>query len=149
MPKVLVSDKLSPTAVQIFKDNGVEVDYLPDLGKDKDKKQQPKNEPLAAKPRTRTVPPAAKPRTRTVPPAAQAAPKPRKTLPKIPKLAPPAKAGKAGHPPPPPTAKARALSPPSRTKPSRTQPERSVSKTIRALSPGKLPPPPSLPRKKR
>lgn len=36
-PKVLVSDKLSPTAVQIFKDNGVEVDYLPDLGKDKDK----------------------------------------------------------------------------------------------------------------
>jgi len=37
MPKVLVSDKLSPTAVQIFKDNGVEVDYLPDLGKDKDK----------------------------------------------------------------------------------------------------------------
>jgi D-3-phosphoglycerate dehydrogenase len=37
MPKVLVSDKLSKTAVQIFKDNGVEVDYLPDLGKDKDK----------------------------------------------------------------------------------------------------------------
>ncbi|HEY0918478.1 phosphoglycerate dehydrogenase [Devosia sp.] len=37
MPKVLVSDKLSKTAVQIFKDYGVEVDYLPDLGKDKDK----------------------------------------------------------------------------------------------------------------
>jgi len=37
MPKVLVSDKLSKTAVQIFKDNGVEVDYLPDLGKDKEK----------------------------------------------------------------------------------------------------------------
>lgn len=37
MAKVLVSDKLSPTAVQIFKDNGVEVDYLPDLGKDKEK----------------------------------------------------------------------------------------------------------------
>ena len=36
MPRVLVSDKLSPTAVQIFKDRGVEVDYLPDLGKDKD-----------------------------------------------------------------------------------------------------------------
>ena len=36
-PKVLVSDKLSPTAVQIFKDRGIEVDYLPDLGKDKDK----------------------------------------------------------------------------------------------------------------
>ena len=37
MPKVLVSDKLSKTAVQIFKDNGVEVDYLPDVGKDKEK----------------------------------------------------------------------------------------------------------------
>src|SRR5690606_5040176 len=37
MPKVLVSDKLSKTAVQIFKDNNIEVDYLPDLGKDKDK----------------------------------------------------------------------------------------------------------------
>ena len=37
MPKVLVSDKLSKTAVQIFKDHGVEVDYLPDLGKDKEK----------------------------------------------------------------------------------------------------------------
>ena len=37
MAKVLVSDKLSPTAVQIFKDNGVDVDYLPDVGKVKDK----------------------------------------------------------------------------------------------------------------
>ncbi|WP_181708576.1 phosphoglycerate dehydrogenase [Chthonobacter rhizosphaerae] len=36
-PRVLISDKLSPTAVQIFKDRGVEVDYQPDLGKDKDK----------------------------------------------------------------------------------------------------------------
>ncbi len=36
-PRVLVSDKLSPTAVQIFKDRGVDVDYLPDLGKDKEK----------------------------------------------------------------------------------------------------------------
>ncbi|MCH8467311.1 MAG: phosphoglycerate dehydrogenase, partial [Roseinatronobacter sp.] len=36
-PKVLVSDKLSETAVQIFRDRGVEVDYLPNLGKDKDK----------------------------------------------------------------------------------------------------------------
>nr|WP_323777877.1 phosphoglycerate dehydrogenase [Amylibacter sp.] len=34
-PKVLVSDKLSPTAVQIFRDNGIEVDFEPDLGKDK------------------------------------------------------------------------------------------------------------------
>ncbi|HHB83786.1 MAG TPA: phosphoglycerate dehydrogenase, partial [Devosia sp.] len=37
MPKVLVSDKLSPTAVQVFKDNNVDVDYLPDVGKDKEK----------------------------------------------------------------------------------------------------------------
>ncbi|MCV6600191.1 MAG: phosphoglycerate dehydrogenase [Cohaesibacter sp.] len=37
MAKVLISDKLSPTAVQVFKDKGVDVDYLPDLGKDKDK----------------------------------------------------------------------------------------------------------------
>jgi D-3-phosphoglycerate dehydrogenase / 2-oxoglutarate reductase len=36
MPRVLVSDKLSETAVQIFRDRGVEVDYKPDLGKDKD-----------------------------------------------------------------------------------------------------------------
>ena len=36
-PRVLVSDKLSETAVQIFRDRGVAVDYLPDLGKDKDK----------------------------------------------------------------------------------------------------------------
>ncbi len=36
-PRVLISDKLSPTAVQIFRDRGVEVDYQPDLGKDKDK----------------------------------------------------------------------------------------------------------------
>jgi D-3-phosphoglycerate dehydrogenase len=38
-PRVLVSDKLSKTAVQIFKDRGVEVDYQPDLGKDKEKLQ--------------------------------------------------------------------------------------------------------------
>lgn len=37
MPKVLVSDKISPAAIEIFKSNGVEVDYLPDVGKDKDK----------------------------------------------------------------------------------------------------------------
>ena len=36
-PRVLISDKLSTTAVQIFKDRGVEVDYQPDLGKDKEK----------------------------------------------------------------------------------------------------------------
>eukprot|EP01037_Dinobryon_pediforme_P031380 gene31380-35843_t len=36
-PRVLISDQLSPTAVQIFRDRGVEVDYQPSLGKDKDK----------------------------------------------------------------------------------------------------------------
>ena len=35
-PKVLVSDKLSETAVQIFRDRGIEVDFRPELGKDKD-----------------------------------------------------------------------------------------------------------------
>jgi D-3-phosphoglycerate dehydrogenase len=37
MPKVLVSDKISPASLEIFKQQGVEVDYLPDVGKDKDK----------------------------------------------------------------------------------------------------------------
>ena len=37
VPKVLVSDKLSATAVQIFRDRGVKVDFEPDLGKDKDR----------------------------------------------------------------------------------------------------------------
>jgi len=37
MPKVLISDALSPAAVQIFKDRGVEVDFRPKLGPDKDK----------------------------------------------------------------------------------------------------------------
>src|SRR6187200_1394791 len=36
-PKVLISDALSPAAVQIFKDRGLEVDFQPNLGKDKDK----------------------------------------------------------------------------------------------------------------
>lgn len=36
MAKVLVSDALSETAVQIFRDRGVEVDYRPELGKDKE-----------------------------------------------------------------------------------------------------------------
>ncbi len=34
MPKVLISDKLSTAAVDIFKNAGVEVDFMPDLGKD-------------------------------------------------------------------------------------------------------------------
>ena len=36
-PKVLISDKLSEAAVQIFRDRGIDVDFLPDVGKDKDK----------------------------------------------------------------------------------------------------------------
>jgi len=36
-PKVLISDKLSDAAVQIFRDRGIDVDFMPDLGKDKDK----------------------------------------------------------------------------------------------------------------
>src|SRR6188508_2795762 len=39
-PKVLISDALSPAAVQIFKDRGVEVDFQPNLGKDKEKLSQ-------------------------------------------------------------------------------------------------------------
>ncbi len=37
MPKVLISDALSGAAVQIFKDRGIEVDFQPNLGKDKDR----------------------------------------------------------------------------------------------------------------
>lgn len=36
-PKVLISDKLSEAAVQIFRDRGIDVDFQPDIGKDKDK----------------------------------------------------------------------------------------------------------------
>src|SRR3954463_1962057 len=36
-PRVLISDALSPAAVQIFKDRGIEVDFQPKLDADKDK----------------------------------------------------------------------------------------------------------------
>ena len=36
-PRVLISDALSPAALAIFKERGVEVDFQPALGKDKDK----------------------------------------------------------------------------------------------------------------
>jgi D-3-phosphoglycerate dehydrogenase len=36
-PRVLISDALSPAAVEIFKTRGVEVDFQPELGKDKDR----------------------------------------------------------------------------------------------------------------
>lgn len=35
-PKVLISDSLSEAAVQIFRDRGIDVDFQPQLGKDKD-----------------------------------------------------------------------------------------------------------------
>ncbi len=34
-PRVLISDSISPAAIEIFESRGVEVDYQPDLGKDK------------------------------------------------------------------------------------------------------------------
>ena len=34
-PKVLVSDKLSVSAVKILEDRGISVNFEPDLGKDK------------------------------------------------------------------------------------------------------------------
>ena len=37
VPKVLVSDKLSETAIKIFKEKGIEVDFMPEVGKDKEK----------------------------------------------------------------------------------------------------------------
>jgi D-3-phosphoglycerate dehydrogenase / 2-oxoglutarate reductase len=36
-PRVLISDALSPAAIAIFKERGVETDFQPSLGKDKDK----------------------------------------------------------------------------------------------------------------
>src|SRR3954447_3526062 len=36
-PRALISDALSPAAVAIFKERGVDVDFQPNLGKDKDK----------------------------------------------------------------------------------------------------------------
>src|SRR2546428_10777996 len=36
-PKVLISGARSPAAVQIFRDRGSDVDFQPNLGKDKDK----------------------------------------------------------------------------------------------------------------
>ncbi len=35
-PRVLISDKLSDTAVNVFREHGIDVDFQPDLGKDKD-----------------------------------------------------------------------------------------------------------------
>ena len=35
-PRVLISDALSDAAVQIFRDRGIDVDFQPALGKDKE-----------------------------------------------------------------------------------------------------------------
>jgi D-3-phosphoglycerate dehydrogenase len=35
LPRVLISDALSPAALEIFKQHGVAVDFQPDLGKDR------------------------------------------------------------------------------------------------------------------
>ncbi len=57
-PKVLISDALSPAAVQIFKDRGIEVDFQPNLGKDKDKLAEAVNgyEGLAIRSATKVTP---------------------------------------------------------------------------------------------
>ena len=39
-PRVLISDKLSPAAIEIFRQAGVDVDFEPDLGKDKQRLAQ-------------------------------------------------------------------------------------------------------------
>lgn len=36
MPKVLISDKMAPRAEEIFKEKGIDVDYLPEIGKNPD-----------------------------------------------------------------------------------------------------------------
>jgi D-3-phosphoglycerate dehydrogenase len=57
-PKVLISDALSPAAVQIFKDRGIDVDFQPNLGKDKDKLAEAVNgyEGLAIRSATKVTP---------------------------------------------------------------------------------------------
>ena len=53
MPKVLISDELHDAAAQIFRERGVEVDFQPQLGKDKAK--------LAESSATTTASPSARP----------------------------------------------------------------------------------------
>jgi D-3-phosphoglycerate dehydrogenase len=57
-PRVLISDALSDTAVQIFKDRGLDVTFEPNLGKDKDKLLQmiPKFDGLAIRSATKVTP---------------------------------------------------------------------------------------------
>ncbi|MCI5044634.1 MAG: phosphoglycerate dehydrogenase [Aquisalinus sp.] len=58
MPKILISDKLSPTAVQIFKDRGLDVTYEPALGPDKEELLRiiPEFDGLAVRSATKATP---------------------------------------------------------------------------------------------
>ena len=49
-PRVLISDELSDAAVQIFRDRGIEVDFQPKLGKDKDAPARPSSATTTASP---------------------------------------------------------------------------------------------------
>ncbi|MDR3498492.1 MAG: phosphoglycerate dehydrogenase [Parvibaculum sp.] len=57
MPKVLISDKLSPAAVQIFKDRGIEVDVKTGLDKDELIKIIGEYDGLAIRSNTKVTPP--------------------------------------------------------------------------------------------
>lgn len=56
-PKVLISDELSPAAVAIFQDNGIEVTFEPKLGKDKERLEAliPKFDGLAIRSATKVT----------------------------------------------------------------------------------------------
>jgi D-3-phosphoglycerate dehydrogenase len=56
MPKVLISDQLSPAAVQIFKDRGVDVDVKPGLSKDELKTIIARYDGLAIRSATKVTP---------------------------------------------------------------------------------------------
>jgi D-3-phosphoglycerate dehydrogenase len=56
MPKVLISDQLSPAAVQIFKDRGVDVDVKPGLSKDELKTIIGRYDGLAIRSATKVTP---------------------------------------------------------------------------------------------
>ena len=57
MPKVLISDKLSPAAVKIFEDRGIEVDVKPGLDKDELAKIIGDYDGLAIRSATKVTPP--------------------------------------------------------------------------------------------
>ena len=64
MPKVLISDQLSPAAVQIFKDRGVDVDVKPGLSKDELVKIIGQYDGLAIRSATKVTPDVIKAATR-------------------------------------------------------------------------------------